>query len=382
MRHLLTILFCLGLAACQTAPSKPMKGHEDASQLSPKEQRLWHAAREFDQGLRKADFLYESAELQEYVQAVMDRLYPEYEGAVTARVLDSPSLNAFALPNGSIYINTGMLARLDNEAQMATVLAHEGIHFTGRHGWRQRRNIKNSALFATGFGILTGIPLLGDLMASSSIYGFSQGLEREADVQGFNRLQKAGYDVSQSPLAFEHLLAEVEALEIKEPFFFSSHPKLTERIESFKELAGTQEKETASDYRAGKEYLSHVKDLRVILLKDYLEMSQYQSVLLILEREGAFDAYPPSARFYLGEAYRLRGGDDDIERAAAAYEAAVEEAPEYAPSYRALGMLHMKEDRADLAISFFSKYLELNPGAADRGYVEQYLSNLKRSGDK
>jgi tetratricopeptide (TPR) repeat protein len=111
-------------------------------------------------------------------------------------------------------------------------------------------------------------------------------------------------------------------------------------------------------------------------------MSQYQSVLLILEREGAFDGYPPAARFYLGEAYRLRGKDDDIERAAAAYEAAVEEAPEYAPSYRALGTLHMKENRADLAISFFSKYLELNPGAADRGYVEQYLSNLKRSGDK
>ena len=62
-------------------------------------------------------------------------IYPD----IRVRIVDSPSLNAFALPNGSIYINTGMLTRLDNEAQLATVLAHEGVHFTHKHSWQQRR---------------------------------------------------------------------------------------------------------------------------------------------------------------------------------------------------------------------------------------------------
>jgi predicted Zn-dependent protease len=359
-----------------------MRGHEDTAQLAPKEQRLWHSANELDQRLKKAEFLYEDAELQKYVQEVMDRLYPEYEGAIAARVIDSPRLNAFALPNGSIYINTGMLARLDNEAQMATVLAHEGIHFTSRHSWRQRRNTKNSALFATGFTILTGIPFLGDLMAASSIFGFSKELEREADAGGFGRLQAAGYDVSQSPVAFEHLLAEVEALEIDDPFFFSTHPKLTERIESFNELIQEMGDQATGEYRAEQAYRSHVKDLHLVLLEDYLEMGQYQTVLLILEREGAFAHYPSTARFYLGEAYRLRGHEGDTERSAVAYETAVEQAPDFAPSYRALGMHHMKANRAEPAVSCFNRYLELDPDAADRGYVEQYLINLRKSGDK
>jgi predicted Zn-dependent protease len=69
--------------------------------------------------------------------------------------------------------------------------------------------------------MLTGIPMLGDLMGASSIYGFSRDLEREADAEGFQRLQAAGYDVSQAPVTFEFLLAEVEALDIDEPYFFS-----------------------------------------------------------------------------------------------------------------------------------------------------------------
>ena len=81
-----------------------------------------------------------------------------------------------------------------------------------------------------------GGQFLGDLMAASSMYGYSRELEREADAEGFQRLQAAGYDVSQAPVTFEYLLVEVEALDIDEPYFFSTHPGLRERIDSFREL--------------------------------------------------------------------------------------------------------------------------------------------------
>ena len=236
MPQLLLVFVVLWLAGCQSAPVKPMNGIDDTRQLDAEEGRLWHSADELDQQLERADYLHENEELRVYIMSVMQKLYPEYGDAIRVQVVSSPSLNAFALPNGSIYTNTGMLVRLDNEAQLATVLAHEGVHFTHKHSWQQRRNVKNSTAFSTSFGMLTGIPALGDLMALSSMLGFSRDMEREADAEGFQRLAAAGYDVTQAPVTFEHLLAEVEALDIDEPYFFSTHPALEDRIESFNEL--------------------------------------------------------------------------------------------------------------------------------------------------
>lgn len=363
------------LAACETTPIRPMHGQADILNLTGEEHRLWHSARELDDQLEKAGYLHEDAALQGYLQHVMDRLYPEYADAITVRVVDSPSLNAFALPNGSIYINTGMLTRLDNEAQVATVLAHEGVHFTHKHSWQQRRSVKNTTAFTLGLGVVTGIPALGDLIALSSIYGYSKELEREADAGGFQRLLQAGYDVSQAPVTFEFLLAEVEALDIDEPYFFSTHPGLEARIASFKALV--RQSGTTEGYRGAETYRAHVDALQLELLADYLELGQYQSVLLILERAGAFERYPPSAWYYLGEAYRLRGEEGDAGRAFNAYRNAMRQAPAFAPTYRALGLYYMKNGEAEQADSQFGRYLELQPDAGDRDYIEYYRSSLK-----
>lgn len=378
MGRYLAVFAALSLLGCQTTPIKPMAGHEDSRTLTPEENRLWHTAGELDQQLENADYLYEDAALQAYLETIMQKLYPEYGAAIIVRVVDSPSLNAFALPNGSIYINTGMLTRLDNEAQVATVLAHEGVHFTHKHSWQQRRNVKSSTAFSTGFGMVTGIPALGDLMALSSIYGFSKEHEREADIEGFKRLQAAGYDVSQAPVTFEFLLAEVEALDIDEPYFFSTHPALEDRIESFNELV--RQHGAVNGYRGEQAYRMQVEGLQLELLADYLELGQYESVLLILERPDAFVRYPASAWYYLGEAYRLRGGEEDVERSATAYNTAIQQVPAFAPSYRALGLYYMKKDEAEQADHNFSRYLELMPDASDRGYIELYRANLKSKG--
>ena len=375
MPNLLLAFIMLWLAGCQSAPVKPMNSIDDTRQLDAEEGRLWHSADELDQQLERADYLHEDEELRVYIMSVMRKLYPEYGDAIRVRVVSSPSLNAFALPNGSIYINTGMLVRLDNEAQLATVLAHEGVHFTHKHSWQQRRNVKNSTAFSTGFGMLTGIPALGDLMALSSMLGFSRDMEREADAEGFQRLAAAGYNVTQAPVTFEHLLAEVEALDIDEPYFFSTHPALEDRIESFNELV--QQHGTTNGYRGEQTYRLQVADLQLELLQDYLELGQYQSVLLILERPDAFVRYPQSAWYYLGEAYRLRGEEEDTERSATAYATAIRLVPEFAPSWRAMGLYYMKQDDAEQAESHFDRYLELMPDASDRAYIELYRTKLK-----
>jgi tetratricopeptide (TPR) repeat protein len=99
-------------------------------------------------------------------------------------------------------------------------------------------------------------------------------------------------------------------------------------------------------------------------------------VLLILEREDAFTRYPPSAWYYLGEAYRLRNEEGDTGKSVNAYQTAIRLAPEFAPPYRALGLYYMKNDQPLQADDYFSQYLELQPDATDRDYIEYYRANL------
>jgi predicted Zn-dependent protease len=188
-------------------------------------------------------------------------------------------------------------------------------------------------------------------------------------------LQAAGYDVTQAPVTFEFLLAEVEALDIDEAYFFSTHPGLRERIDSFKELVRQQG--TAGGYRGEEAYQAHIGALRERLLAEYLQLGQYQSVLLILTRKDAFTRYPPSAWYYLGEAYRLRDDEGDEDRAVTAYQTAVARVPAFAPPYRALGLHYMKAGQTGEAVSYFSRYLELAPEAPDRAYIEMYRSQMK-----
>ena len=113
------------------------------------------------------------------------------------QVIKSPYLNAFALPNGSIYINQGLLSRFQNEAQLATVLAHEGTHFTHRHSFHLQRTVKNASLVNLVTRLM-GLPQLVDLVIISSVLGYNRELETEADNEGYKRVVAAGYNVHES----------------------------------------------------------------------------------------------------------------------------------------------------------------------------------------
>lgn len=371
---LLTFHF-LFLSGCQTTGTvQPVESASHTTRLADDEERLWDEASDLDADIANKGAIYEDHRLTSYLQSVMNELYPEFQGRLRVYVLKSPSLNAFALPNGSIYFNLGLLATLQNEAQLATILAHEGAHFVHRHSLHQRRNIKSGTAAATVVSII-GIPIVGALAAVSSMYGYSRELEREADRIGWERLVAAGYDPLEAPKTFEHLLAEVEAFEIDEPYFFSSHPKLKERIESYQELAANSK----SVGKLGRQrYLESTAAGRIDALQAELNENRYQAVILVLADKDRAADFPPQSLYYLGEAYRRRGDDGDIELAMAAYERCIERAPDYALAYRALGQLHLKRGNYPSAKSYLMTYLERAPDAPDRAYVAMYLSMIEK----
>lgn len=144
MKRALTLLLVCTLAAPVEAGVMPWVNASSVSERAPEETSLWHEADEFDQALARASKINSDPALTVYLQGIMDRLYPEFKGRLRVHLLNAQHINAFALPNGSVYVNAGLIARFQNEAQLATVMAHEGAHFTHRHSLQQAEQAKNA----------------------------------------------------------------------------------------------------------------------------------------------------------------------------------------------------------------------------------------------
>ena len=369
MRAAWGVLLALALAGCATTEGvTSFKSADDTGNLRESEQRLWHEAEGYDDTLERSGQVYEQARATAYVQGVMDRLFPEFKGKITVHLYDSTDLNAFAMFNGSVYVNIGILARMENEAQLAALLGHEATHFVEKHGFQKRVSEKNAAAFAE-----TGVPF-SRLAAVSSISGFSRDLEREADAKGFERMVKAGYDPREAPKLFQYLADEVKALKIEAPYFFSSHPELSERIDEYKRLS--------AQYKGGgrveaETYNAIMAPIKLDALRKDIGQDRYESVILVLEDGRKSRYYPPAGYYYLGEAYSRREEKGDAAKALEAYKKAERLAPKFAPTYMRLGVHYMKAGNKKLARHYFAQYLGLAPkDAGDRGYAQQYMSSL------
>lgn len=368
-RGLSLALACVLVLPAQAETVLPWTDGVETRELAPGEKSLWQEADEFDRALERAGRVNTDSVLTAYLQGIMDRLYPEFKNRLRVRLLNAQQINAFALPNGSIYVNAGLIARFENEAQLATVLAHEGAHFTHRHSLQQAERLRNAAAFALVVAML-GVPLVGDIVALSSMFGYSREHEREADEIGYQRLVAAGYSARETIRTFEHLQAEIKAADINEPFFFASHPRLQERIDSFNTLI-----RDSDNGETGRErFIEATAGLRLASLAGDLAAYRYKQIILMLGNPATRREYPPEASYFLGEAYRLRNEAGDEAAAEREYSIAIETAPHYAPPYRALGLLHFKRGDSREAAARLRHYLTLDPDAADRTYVQYYIT--------
>jgi predicted Zn-dependent protease len=177
--------------------------------------------------------------IAEYVNRIGQNLVRNSDAKVpfTIKVVDAEEINAFALPGGFFFVNTGILLNADNEAEMAGVMAHEIAHVAARHGTRQatRGDIVNYGSIPliflggwTGYAIRQGM----GLAIPMGFLSFSRGFEAEADKLGLEYMYKAGYD----PTSFVDFFEKVQSQEKRKPGtmskVFSSHPPTDDRIKN------------------------------------------------------------------------------------------------------------------------------------------------------
>ncbi|MDY6904034.1 MAG: M48 family metallopeptidase [Thermodesulfobacteriota bacterium] len=372
------LTLCVYLSGCMTATDiKPFLPGSEIKPQTEGEKRLWYEAEKIEEAIEKGGQIYENEAIRAYIQSVTDRLYPEYKEKFKVHLLKAPVLNAFVLPNGSIYVNKGILAACQNEAQIASILAHEGIHFVNKHSALGRQ--KNRSVSGAAVVLSIGLPIISQLVAASSIFGYSRDLEREADRKGFVCLKKAGYDIREAPKSFELLAMEAEVNEEKEPFFFSTHPELQERIDMFYQLI--KEAKTVQTGDIGRErYQKYMADLRLEVLEEKINVGKYNAVIAVLTSDKSKDLYAFPGMFYLGEAYRLRNNADDCSKAIATYREIMKEHPSFAPAHQSMGIIFLKQKQYKKARQCLVKYLELKPDAEDKAFIRQYLHEIESMG--
>lgn len=379
---LLTGSCALLAGGCASAPLAPVTG--PGFTFAEDEKRMWARVEEAQKELEQSGVLYKDAALEAYLGSVARKLEPpEVFKAIPFRVavVSNAKLNAFALPNGGVYLHTGILARLDNEAQLATILGHEMTHATHRHAVKGQRDLKSKAAVAavvtTTFGGLPGVgglaTLLGDIGTTAAITGYSRDLEREADVVGLRLMVEAGYDPAEAPKPFHELKREVEAEKIDEPFFYATHPRLAERIETYQALLEREYRGRKGGVRNEAVFLGKTAPVVLDNARMELKAGRFAVARRGAEKYAAIRPTDPRGPTLLGEVSRQRGEKSDLEEARLHYQKAIAMDRTFPEPHRGLGLVHFKRGEKRLARRSLETYLALAPKAPDRAYVEETI---------
>lgn len=387
IRHLIAaaMVVGIGVSGCVSIRLDPIPaGIRVYRPERQEESDLWLTAAEFDRVVADAGLLYEDEILEAYLAGVLARIQAAggMQHVVRVFVIRHPHRNAFALPNGSLYLHSGMVTALENEAQVATVLAHELAHFQGRHSAREHFADQNRGRAKTALRVLLGAataaagdPRLGIALADGvsgttralvamTIGGYSKRLEREADQVGLERVAAAGYPVAQAEAVFEHLKRELDEAGAEEPGLFGTHPTLDARIESARAFLA-ERPDTASGNTGVEAHQSAIH--RVALVNAELDLAIGRHVFARSAVERHLDQDPRSAAgtLLLGEIQRRSADADEAARAAQSFARAAALDPTFAAPERALGMLYRRRGDHDRASQHFAAALARDPGLPD-----------------
>jgi predicted Zn-dependent protease len=391
--------------------------------------------------LEREGLVYHDDVLNGYVNQVGRSMLPAATAPERVKwefhVVRDAMANAFALPNGSIYVNTGLLSLLENEDQLASVLAHEITHVTDRHSYLHFRDYRKKATIASiadfagrmapgGSTWGAAIKLAGLVMPAlmdASIRGYARELEKDADIYSFNKLIEGNYDPREMVNTFR-LLQRKDEVDLPETFY-NDHPKLEDRITYLNALISEKSPVQLPEDIAAAHHSKYLNLTESISREDVqLAILARKPRTALVRATKLVELHPDSADnlYSMAEAYRALGplaarptdqewsksGKKELEKAMRKftpdeeeqqllskdegqaawkenqrlaednYQKAIAADPNNAKAYRGLGQLYDRQRKTEEAVIAYQKYLELQPNAFDQARIKQRIETLER----
>jgi len=417
----LSLIVSCGTVAAQQPPAAPSSPPFAFTNV---DLDLLHQTNEIDQQIESEGSLYTDSKLTDYVSAVGNDVLPQgLPDPLSVKwqfhVLRDPVPNAFALPNGSIYVNTGLLALLENEAQLASVLAHEETHVLNRHAYLENRKYRKKALAGNILsGVLgTNVPAV---ILESTLYGYSRELEKEADLRAVTATNDANYSTEEMIAALKLLDSPYE-VDLSQ-HFYQDHPRLKDRIGYVSDAIEDTHARTPHPLVEEERYFAATEQVSRDNIPMDINEGRQRTAVATAQRLVKKD--PKSADNFrvLGDALRglgprtpdptpeelsSRGKKDERKslwkltpqeyeaslmaspagkvawdanrkQSEDAYRKAVEIDPSLAAAHRGLGFLFEKEQLPAQCAVEFQKYLELAPNATDQAQIRRRLETAQK----
>ena len=387
------VILVLALATgCASTRLEPLANDSTRAALDKDEQELWATAEKIEQQIASHVIPIDGQEeVEQYLDDVLAKIVPDFDNpemAVRIHLLPDPSPNAFILADGAMYVNTGLLALLENEAQLATVLGHEFCHFRNRHSYRERIKGENEelkgALIGGALGVLVGgvdvSRSVAELWRISSVSGYSRSLETEADLASLTAMVRAQYEPEQAIKAFEQLQTIDELVDQDARQEFATHPKLSDRIDSYRRSLQDEEiRAYASGTVVGTEsYEENVFSIIAYNAQLNLEEGNYRLAQDNIAR--CLKRMPNCARAHFLQGELLRYGPSDNANAwriaLEAYGRCLDADPNHAAAHREAGLLYRCLGEPNEARQYLTAYLSLTVDAPDESLIEHYLHHL------
>ncbi|WP_348262801.1 M48 family metalloprotease [Telmatobacter sp. DSM 110680] len=429
---LLLFLLLMSLFAGAVVQAQEQNSPNSGFNFTKIDLQLLDDINEVDRQVAKKGLIFENPDLQAYMDSVCKRVIAERPTPEKVQfrclVLRDPMQNAFAEPNGTVYVTTGLLSLLENEAELAGVLGHEVTHTFNRHLYLENRSMRKKVLTINiinavasvapgGPGVSSGVQLFGaaaqlgaavtSQILIASVYGYSREKEQEADTAGLSAMVAASYDPGAMARSFE-LLDQGSRYEF-EPFdsFYHDHPKLAERRKFALDFA-TAHPVTGARQAAEKDYLLQVAPAISYNVTADINGRRARSAVRCAQR--LVNAFPeePKYQLLLGDAYRALGAktttlsEEELTRhgksedrknffsrteqeeqkrlaekpegqaalkenqaqAEKLYLAVAQSNPNYADTYRDLGFLYEEQGRYPEAAAVYRHFLDIVAGTS------------------
>ncbi|AKH44028.1 putative Zn-dependent protease [Altererythrobacter atlanticus] len=345
------------------------------------ERGLWTMADEDERLLRDADLVIRDPALNDYIRSILCRTVGDDRcGNVRIYIVRVPVFNASMTPNGTMRINTGLLLRMRNEAELASVLGHEFAHFELRHTLANYRNTRS------GSDLLAWTAVLGAAAATyggaynnnrdlqlavlGGVYSFRRNQERDADMLGFGYIAQAGFRPAAAADVWRAVMNEADQTAIDRGrrtsryngvAFFASHPTNLERADTLATLAN---RVSGGDYEGRDAYSRALAPWVAQFLADELALNDFGGTDYLINRI-AGDEYTADLLFARGELYRGRGHPRDLVNAAEFYRRALDLDPDLSAAWRGMGLSLIRSGELALGSDALRTYLEKAPEAPD-----------------